>query len=1384
MGQDRAKVELDSLRWRLTASEERQQILAELGRDLVFDTDLATGQTTVFGDAQKILGRPVNLERFPQGEIGDGRCHPEDYPKLKQMIERVASGERGRDSCELRIQRGDGGFGWYQIQMARMRAENGEACRQLVRMEDISEQKRREALLLAKTRRDEMTGLYSASAFQELSDDILSQGEGERHALILLDIDGFETINTTYGCEVGNEVLRTLAKRITATFRAVDLVGRVGDDEFAVMARELSNSVTALQKGREACMAVNESLDLGNGVWTAISCSVGIALFPQHGEDCETLLSRAQIALDYVKRNGKNGVTLYQEEMLALSVFEQRYSREEPPQTTLERTPEELELIGHLCSDQATTLLEGAMEREELELYLQPQVELESKKIRGAEVLVRWVHPQYGLIPPSIFVPVLERKGLTARLDEYMLRQTCALLRKWMDAGEEPVPLAVNQTRFFVSSEGYAQAVEQVLEEYRIPPQMLVIEVTESSIWDYNQSISAALNQLRAKGVQTAIDDFGSGFTSLSLLSTLAVDEVKLDSSFANGESSARNDLVIKSVAGLCHSIGSTTVVEGVETREQETRMKMLGCDVAQGYYFARPMPAGKFLDYLRAHRRSEGRKENRGKWKRNPIHREVLRVVLCSLAAFLLLGIGIWVAHVKSGENERAQIESMLGERTRIEAAYVKNYLQKNIQKMEAVAAHLADLPALDSDQAVERLELVRAYTNCKSLSIVFPNGDGLGDCLDLAQLDAKQLVAETAKAEWRLSDVMADSEGENYYLMSVPIRRDGVLEGVLVEAISTEDLTQLLREIATEENGCLEIFQRGSGRYVLQSGEESGRQPWENFYDIQKAEFAPGYGFESLEEELMAGRSGIVAYQDENGTGWYGYYVPIEVGDWVLLSLTVAESADRHAQQMELILNRMMGVTLLAFIALIFLTGVALLRRQQRLERFSKEMAYKNELLAISEERYAVALRNTSDVILEYDIQSRGLTQSARAHAIWDVEASCEEVPESLIESGLICQEDQEVVRKLYQSLCEGRPTATAIFRVRTRQGEYAWCKTTYTTIFNWDGKPVRAVGLAENIDKQKRFADQLAQEQYYRKSLIQNYDLQCEINVTKNQYVTARDRLNDHPEIQLESDPATDYRNNLVRRTHPDDQGRMPEELTAETCRQMLREGRSVVGAELRMRPGEERPYRWWSVQIVVYQDDLSQDVFALLLYRDIQAEKAHSIQLRDRAERDSMTGLLNRAECQRQVSQQLSLERERVMGALLLLDVDDLKGINDILGHPTGDKAILAVARELKRVFRTTDVIGRIGGDEFFVYMQNVKSGEVVRRRAEQLLEQVRKVSLGEGALERHLTLSIGIALEKGESQLEELYQRADQALYQAKRGGRDRYCTDQSPLWEE
>lgn len=1250
-------------------------------------------------------------------------------------------------------------------------------------MEDISRQKRREELLMAKTRRDEMTGLYSPSAFQELGGDVLSQGQEGRHALILLDIDGFEALNTTYGRQAGNEMLRALAKRITATFHTMDPAARMGGDEFAILARDLPNPDAALQKGREVCTAVNEPLDLGNGVYTAVSCSVGIALFPQHGRDCETLLSRAQMALDYVKRNGKNGVTLYQEEMLAQSVFERRYSQEEIPQTTLDRTPEELELIGQLCSDQATTLLERAMEREELELYLQPQVELSSRKVRGAEVLVRWLHPQYGLIPPSIFVPVLERKGLTARLDEYMLRQTCALLRKWMDAGEEPVPLAVNQTRFFVSSEGYPQAVEQMLEEYRIPPRLLVVEVTESSIWDYNQSISASLNQLRAKGVQTAIDDFGSGFTSLSLLSTLAVDEVKLDGSFTNGESSPKNDLVIRSVAELCRSIGSTTVAEGVESREQEARMKMLGCDAAQGYYFARPMPAGEFLDYLRAHRREEKKGAGREKQANGPLRREFLWGALCALAAFLVLAAGFWTAHVKSTENEQAQIQSTLGEIAQMEAAYVNTYLEETIRQMQATAAALAVLPGTEDSQAAELIEAVRPYVSCQQLALLLPDGEEVGDSVSLTWADVQALLEASGEQDWALSDVRTGSQGEGYYFLAFPVRRAGELAGVLVGVNSTQGLSQLSEATTFEGSGYFHIFQSGSGRYVLQNHPEGGRL-FENFYDIQHVDFAPGYDYERMVDDIRAGRSGMVAFRDWMGTGKYGYYVPLQVGDWVLISLTSTELVDRYARQTNLILAGIIGITALTFLALILLAGAALLRRQRRLERLNGELAHKNELLAISEERYAVALKNTSDVILEYDIPSRTLTQSSRGPAVWDMETSCQEVPESLMESGVICREDQEVARKLYQSLREGRTTATALFRIRTRQGEYAWCKTTYTTIFNWEGKPVRAVGLAENIDKQKRFADQLAQEQYYRKSLIQDYDLQCEINVSRNQYVTARDRLAGHPEILLGSDPAADYRDNLLRRTHPDDQGRLPEELTAESCRQMLREGRSVVGAELRMRPGEERPYRWWSVQIVVYQDDLSRDVFALLLYRDIQAEKARSIRLRDRAERDSMTGLLNRAECLRQVSQQMALERGQVMGALLLLDVDDLKGINDVLGHPVGDKAILSVARELKRVFRTTDVIGRIGGDEFFVYMQDIKSGKIAQRRAQQLLEQVRKVTLGEGEQARQLTLSIGIALEAGESELEELYQRADQALYQAKGAGRDRYCTDQSPLWEE
>ncbi len=580
----------------LRASEERHRILAELSNDIVFDKDLRSGQTVMFGDFKKAFGRDPVLDDFPYGEIDAGMGHPDDMSVIKAGIHTIVEGAR-QTQFDFRMKCGSGEYCWCHYQMIVLDDKRGLPRRHIARLQNIDEQKRLEFFLLLKSQKDPLTGFYNRQAMQELVDDFLNhEGKDGTHALFFIDLDRFEDVNITYGRKVGDEILSEMARRLTSAFRATDIISRSGGDEFSVLVQNTTSSAAVLRKAKEICEEINRPFEVGESIFSALSCSIGVALSPSYGVTFEILYENARSAQAAVKKCGRNDAMLFEESLLLKGGNVVR-AQSGPVQESLPTLP----IIRALCTEDAVHIIEQALADEEFEVYLQPKIRLKDRTVYGAEALVRWKHPSYGLIMPGSFISILEQKRLIGRLDAYMFQKTCALIKKWISEGKDPIPISVNQARRFLASDGYLDFIDKTISDYRISPDRIMIEVTESSIWDSSNkaSIIQTMNELRKRGFRTEIDDFGNGYTSLHLLSTLDVDGVKIDKSFIDGEYSSRMDLIVGGIVHLCKSIGSFVVIEGVETPDQEARMKKLGCDIAQGYLYAKPMPIDQFESFL-----------------------------------------------------------------------------------------------------------------------------------------------------------------------------------------------------------------------------------------------------------------------------------------------------------------------------------------------------------------------------------------------------------------------------------------------------------------------------------------------------------------------------------------------------------------------------------------------------------------------------------------------------------------------------------------------------------------------------------------------------------------------------------------------------------------
>ncbi len=428
---------------------------------------------------------------------------------------------------------------------------------------------RAEALAL----RDSLTGLANRYAFLTQLDQIVVQSQrlSKIAAIMILDLDGFKQVNDTHGHQMGDQLLQCIAARLSDCIRASDVVARLGGDEFAIAIVNLESSDDIsrpvdliLQRMRDPMVIDGMTLEVG--------ASIGVSLCPLDADESGELMRRADIALYAAKSAGRNRMRCYDAE-LDTSIRERHQ-------------------------------LEGDLERArvngEFELYFQPLVSLSRHAVCGVEALLRWRHPKRGMLQPADFLDAAEASGVTTHLGHWIVETACRQAQHWLDQGLPPLRMAVNASLRQLRNDQFVNAVEAALIATALPPARLEIELVEDAVLDSGQDVVARIDRLRRLGVQLALDDFGTGYSSLARLKAYPVNRLKIDQSFIQNLMSDQEDQAICQTAlQLGHRLGLVTVAEGVETQEQLDFLRAIGCDEAQGFYFAEPLPAEDFPCWL-----------------------------------------------------------------------------------------------------------------------------------------------------------------------------------------------------------------------------------------------------------------------------------------------------------------------------------------------------------------------------------------------------------------------------------------------------------------------------------------------------------------------------------------------------------------------------------------------------------------------------------------------------------------------------------------------------------------------------------------------------------------------------------------------------------------
>lgn len=549
----------------LRESEERFELVARATNDAIWDWDLVTNKVWRNEGCQTLFGYTAD-EIIAHITWWYERIHPEEKERVISGIHVVIDGGEAFWSDEYRLRRGDGSYSYIIDRAYVVHDDKGKPIRMIGGMTDISDRKRAEEQLRYNAFHDALTGLANRALFiDRLGQAIerVKRHEDYVFAVLFLDLDRFKVINDSLGHVFGDQLLIAIAQRLKAGMRSGDTVARFGGDEFVLFLADITDvrdaTYVAERIQKELALPFNVS---GHEVFT--TTSIGIALSTTNYHQPEDILRDADTAMYRAKSLGKA-----------------RHEIFDPVMHTRALTLLQVE------ND-----LRRAIEREEFQIYYQPIVELQTGKLSGFEALVRWQHPNQGLIAPAAFVPVAEETGLIVPIGYWILRSACCQLHAWQRfSANRPLTISVNLSGKQFSQPDLIQQIDQILQETGLAPRSLSLEITESMIMENDEAATTMLLQFKDLGVKLAIDDFGTGYSSLGRLYQFPINVLKIDRSFVSGMGINQGNLeIIEAIVTLAHQLGMEVTAEGVETAEQLAQLRKLKCEYGQGYLFSQPL--------------------------------------------------------------------------------------------------------------------------------------------------------------------------------------------------------------------------------------------------------------------------------------------------------------------------------------------------------------------------------------------------------------------------------------------------------------------------------------------------------------------------------------------------------------------------------------------------------------------------------------------------------------------------------------------------------------------------------------------------------------------------------------------------------------------------
>jgi diguanylate cyclase (GGDEF)-like protein/PAS domain S-box-containing protein len=551
----------------LRDSEARYRLIVETAEEGIFIVD--PDGDTVFANAMMAGMLGYSVDEMRGRPIFDFMDEDMRTPARHGLQRRQGI----REQHDVRFRRKDGGVLWTIIAANPISEGDGRYLGTLAMVTDITERKRAEDHLVYLAHHDSLTGLPNRTLFNDrLQQSLIDAARRERVvAVLFMDLDRFKTINDTLGHEVGDVLLRAVSGRLKDCIRTGDTVARLGGDEFIVLLPGVGHADDVGRIAQKILDVFDQPFSI-DGREFFVTTSIGITLYPFDGKDVDGLVKNADVAMYRAKEQGRNSYQFYTAEMTA-------------------KSHENLAL---------ENALRGALDRNELVLHYQPVVDLASGEVSGMEALLRWQHPEQGLIMPQRFIPLAEESGLIVPIGEWALRTACLQAVAWQQQGYAPLRLAVNLSARQFYQRNLAEVIARVLKDSALDPAWLELELTESLLMQNAELTHATLRTLNAMGVRLSIDDFGTGYSSLGYLKRFPLDTLKIGRSFVRDVPGDPDDAaIVSAIIVMAHTLEMRVIAENVETEAQRAFLRAQACDAFQGYVFGPPLPPEEFIRYL-----------------------------------------------------------------------------------------------------------------------------------------------------------------------------------------------------------------------------------------------------------------------------------------------------------------------------------------------------------------------------------------------------------------------------------------------------------------------------------------------------------------------------------------------------------------------------------------------------------------------------------------------------------------------------------------------------------------------------------------------------------------------------------------------------------------